>query len=235
MTKPNQRLIDDVRERLAKAADPAKAGPMQAYMKSAMPYRGVQTPGVKAICKGVFAGHPIDDRARWEATVRALFDGATFREERYVAIALTGHKAYAKWQDVETLPLYDHLVVTGAWWDFVDPIATQRVGPILFTHRGHVEPILLLWARDNDHWRRRTAILAQLKAKTATDIDLLEECIRPSLGEQDPVNRNFFVRKGIGWALREYAKTDPDWVRAYVAEHRDQLSGLSAREALKHF
>lgn len=229
VTKPNQRLIDDVRKRLAKAADPAKAGPMQAYMKSAMPYRGVQTPGVKAICQDVFAGHPFEDRAGWEATVRALFDGAEFREERYVAIALTGHKPYARWQDVETLPLYDHLVVTGAWWDFIDPIATQRIGPILLTHRGHVEPILLLWARDNDHWRRRTAILAQLKAKTATDIDLLEECIRPSLGEND-----FFLRKGIGWALREYAKTDPDWVRAYVAEHRDQLSGLSVREALKN-
>lgn len=229
MSKPNQSLIDDVRDGLARAADPDKAGPMQAYMKSEMPYRGVQTPGVQALCKRVFAAHPIQRRDVWEQTALAMFDQAEFREERYAAIALTGHKLYKQWQDVETLPLYDHLVVTGAWWDFIDPIASRRVGPILLAHPEVVQPVLLLWARDNNHWRRRTAILAQLMAKQATDTTLLEECIRPSLGETD-----FFLRKGIGWALREYSKTDPGWVHAYVTEHRDRLSPLSVREALKH-
>lgn len=229
MSKPNQSLIDDVRDGLARAADPAKAGPMQAYMKSEMPFRGVQTPAVQGLCKQVFAAHPIDSRDVWEQTALAMFDHAEYREERYVAIALTGYKAYKHWQDVETLPLYDHLVVTGAWWDYVDQIASRRVGPILLAHPEVVQPVLLLWARDNNRWRRRTAILAQLGAKTRTDTALLEECIRPSLGETD-----FFLRKGIGWALREYAKTDPDWVRTYVAEHRDRLAPLSVREALKH-
>lgn len=226
--RPNRALIDAVRTRLAEAADPAKAEPMRAYMKSAMPFRGVPAPGVKRICREVFRAHPIDERGVWEATVLALFDEAAYREERYVAVALTGHRAYSGWQDVDTLALYDHLVVTGAWWDFVDEIAIRRVGPILLAHPATV-PVLLLWARDTDIWRRRTAILAQLKAGAATDTGLLEACLEPSLGEDE-----FFLRKAIGWALREYAKTDPAWVRTYVESHRDRLSPLSIREALKH-
>lgn len=227
-SRPDHALIEQARERLERAADPAKAEPMRAYMRSEMPFWGVQAPEVKRICREVFREHPIDDRAVWEATVRALFDEAGHREERYVAVALTGHRAYAGWQDVETLALYDHLVVTGAWWDFVDEIAVRRVGPILLEHPETV-PVLLLWSRDADSWRRRTAILAQLKAGAGTDTGLLEACLEPSLGE-----REFFLRKAIGWALREYAKTDPAWVRGYVERHRERLSALSIREALKH-
>lgn len=226
---PDRALIDDARDRLAEAADRSKGGPMQAYMKSAMPCYGVQAPGVHEICRKVFADHPIDDRNTWDATVRALFDKAQHREERYVAIALTGYRLYRHWQDVETLRLYEHLVVTGAWWDLVDEIAIRRVGPILLEHPDEVRPILLRWARDENIWRRRTAIIAQIKAKTRTDIELLKDCIRPNLGEKD-----FFIRKGIGWALREHAKTDPEWVRFYVERHKAKLSPLSIREALKN-
>ncbi|MPZ19638.1 MAG: DNA alkylation repair protein [Luteitalea sp.] len=228
-SKPNRALIADVRERLAQAADPDKAAPMQAYMKSAMPYHGVQMPGVRAICRQLLAEYPIDNRNVWEATVRALFDQARHREERSVAIELSGHRPYRRWQDVDTLPLYDHLIVTGAWWDLVDEVAIRRVGPILLTHPEQVRPILLRWAHDQDIWRRRTAIISQIKAVVATDTKLLKDCIRPNLAE-----KGFFIRKGIGWALREHAKTDPEWVRSYVERHRATLSPLSVREALKN-
>jgi 3-methyladenine DNA glycosylase AlkD len=222
-------LVKAVRSELEAAGDPAKAGPMQVYMKSELPYRGVQSPGVKRICRDLFAAHPLGTREVWEATVRALWDEASYREERYVAIALTGYRLYREWQDIETLDLYDHLITSGAWWDYVDELAIRRVGPILRSHPESVTPVLLLWARDNDIWRRRTAIIAQIGAGDALDARLLMACIEPSLGRTE-----FFLRKAIGWALRQHARIDPDWVRAYVSRHGSELSPLSRREAMKH-
>ncbi|MQA77266.1 MAG: DNA alkylation repair protein [Streptosporangiales bacterium] len=228
-TTPARALIAAVRRGLADRADPARAPQMQAYMKSTMPYRGVPSPGVRALCREVFPAHPLPDRPAWESAVRGLWDDAAYREERYAGIALTGDRAYAGYQDPDAMALYEHLVVSGAWWDFVDEVAIRRVGPILLAHPAEVTPVLRAWARDDDLWRRRTAIIAQIKAKHATDLALLDHCVRANLDHRD-----FFVRKGIGWALREYAKTDPAWARAYVERHRDAMAPLSVREATKH-
>ncbi len=222
-------LVTAVRAALADAADPAKADPMQAYMKSDMPFRGVPTPARRALSRAVFAAHPTTERSAWVATVRELWDAATYREERYVAIELTGDRRARDWQDPGTLAVYEHLIVTGAWWDYVDDLAIRRVGPILRAHPAETTPLLRAWAHDEDRWRRRTAVLCQVGAKGATDTDLLAYAITANLD-----NRDFFLRKGIGWALREHAKTDPDWVRDFVATHIERLSPLSRREALKH-
>ncbi|MFD2081114.1 DNA alkylation repair protein [Actinopolymorpha cephalotaxi] len=227
--EPDQRLVEAVRAALAAAGDPERAERMRAYMKSAMPFRGVPAPALKRLCREVLPAHPVGDRASWEATVRTLWDDAAFREERYAALALTGHRGYRRWQDAGTLRLYEHLAVTGAWWDHVDEIAANRVGPILAGDPAAVAPVLLGWAAGEDVWLRRVAILAQLKAKVSTDTDLLRACLEPSLGRPE-----FFLRKAIGWALREYARTDPTWVLSYVAEQEDRLAPLSRREALKH-
>ncbi|NYH90653.1 DNA alkylation repair protein [Actinopolymorpha rutila] len=227
--EPDRRLVEAVRAGLAAAGDPERAERMQAYMKSAMPFRGVPAPALKQVCREVLPEHPVGDRASWAATVRTLWDDAAFREERYAALALTGHRAYRRWQDTGTLALYEHLAVTGAWWDYVDEIAANRVGPILAGDPAAVAPVLLDWAAGEDIWLRRVAILAQLKAKGTTDTALLRACLSPSLGQSE-----FFLRKAIGWALREYARTDPTWVLAYVAEQEDRLAPLSRREALKH-
>ena len=127
------------------------------------------------------------------------------------------------------MPLYDHFVVTGAWWDHVDAVAIALLGPILRHDRSAVEPIVRTWIHDPDRWRRRTSIIIQNGAKAETDTALLADAILASIDDRD-----FFLRKGIGWALREYAKTDPDWVRAFVDAHEARLSPLSRREALKH-
>lgn len=225
---PDRELIERVRQRLAELADPAKAEPMRAYMKSAVPFLGVRRPELRRACARLFAARPLADRKVWTATVRELFDAAEYREERYAAVELIGHRSCQRWEDVEALALYEHLIVTGAWWDLVDDLAIHGVGRILRGYPDQVAPILLRWASDDDRWRRRTAILAQLQSKTETDTDLLAACIRPSLEEQE-----FFLRKAIGWALREYAKTDPDWVRGYVEALGDRLAPLSRREALR--
>ena len=102
------------------------------------------------------------------------------------------------------------------------------MGAMLAAHPRPVKAVLREWAEDDDIWKRRTAILAQLRAKSETDTALLADAIRPSIGDPE-----FFLRKGIGWALREYSKTDPAWVLAFVAANPG-LSVLSRREALKH-
>jgi 3-methyladenine DNA glycosylase AlkD len=103
------------------------------------------------------------------------------------------------------------------------------IGPILVAHAAEVGPIVLSWATDQNLWVRRAAIIAQLGSKRRTDLTLLTLAIDANAGDTD-----FFIRKAIGWALRQYARTDSAWVQAFVDAREDQLSGLSKREALKH-
>lgn len=233
MPDPVTELVRLVRRRIAEVADPGRAPRMQAYMRSSMPYRGVTSVPLRALCRKVYDAHPLPDRASWESCVRTLWDDAGYREERYAAMALTSHRLYRAHQDPETLGLYRHLVVSGAWWDFVDSLASHNVGAILATHPLDVTPTMRAWAVDDDLWLRRTAILCQLQRQEATDVDLLRATLEVNL-EGSRFGSEFFVRKAVGWALRQHARVDPDWVRAFVARHQDRLSGLSRREALKH-
>ncbi|WP_134667963.1 MULTISPECIES: DNA alkylation repair protein [unclassified Amycolatopsis] len=221
-------LITAVRTGLAELADPVKAPEMQAYMKSAMPFRGVPKPPRGKLMKTVLAEHVLPDRVTYVETVLALWRQAEYREERYSAIDLSGHRAYRQWQDPELLEVYDELIVTGAWWDHVDEVAIRRVGPILREHRAAVAPVLRRWMTDADRWRRRTAVICQVSAKGEVDQKLLADAIEANLEDRD-----FFLRKGIGWALRDHARAEPEWVRAFVRAHPG-LSPLSVREAMKH-
>ena len=206
---------------------------MQAYMKSAMPYRGVTSGPLRRLLAEVYAARPLADRGSWEAAVRELWDAASHREERYAAMALASHRHYQVHQDPDALDLYAHLVVTGAWWDYVDALASRNVGGILASYRDVVTERMLAWSEADDLWLRRTAILCQLHHGKGTDLALLGRVVTTNL-EGSRFGSEFFVRKAIGWALRQHARTDPDWVRAFVAEHHPRLSGLSRREALKH-
>jgi 3-methyladenine DNA glycosylase AlkD len=222
-------LIAAIRRELRRRADPAKAPQMQAYMKSAMPYLGVQTPGLREACRTAFAAHPLATPERWRETALALWRSAKYREERLAALLLTGERRYAAWQTPDTLPMYEELIVTGAWWDYVDLIASRRLGPLLRRHPARMARTMRAWSRSRDLWKRRASILCQLSFKRDTDLALLYDCIEPNLDD-----REFFIRKAIGWALRQYAWTDPEEVRRYVTRNRARLSALSVREALKH-
>jgi 3-methyladenine DNA glycosylase AlkD len=222
-------LATSLRAALANAADPARAPGMQAYMKSAMPYLGVSAVPLRQVCKSLFKNLTWPDSKAWQRDVLAIWRGAEFREERYAAIELTGVKAARPFHDLSALPMYEEMIVTGAWWDFVDAIAGQRLWAILQNEATEMKRVMLGWSTDADMWKRRSAILCQLRAKEQTDLDFLYACIAPSLDSKE-----FFLRKAIGWALRQYAWTDPAEVRRYVAEHADRLSGLSKREALKN-
>jgi 3-methyladenine DNA glycosylase AlkD len=220
-------MVDEIRAALATVADSEKAAPMQAYMKSSMPNLGVPKPARVAALRPVLQRHRLPDRETWEDTVRMLWDGVSYREERYAATDLARHRAYAEWAtDPRAIDLYDHLIVTGAWWDHVDAVAIKLVGPLLAAHPDQVAPVLRRWARDPDRWRRRTAVICQIGLRDATDTALLAECVLANVDDPD-----FFLRKGIGWALREHVKNDPDWVRAFTTAYRARLSPLSLREA----
>jgi 3-methyladenine DNA glycosylase AlkD len=121
------------------------------------------------------------------------------------------------------------MIVTGAWWDLVDGIAGHRLGRLLRLFPREMRREMLAWSRSDDLWKRRGAILCQLTFKRDTDLDLLYAVIEPALS-----SREFFLRKAIGWALRQHAWTDPREVRRYVREHESELSGLSKREALRN-
>lgn len=229
MEGADRELIVALRERLGRQANPERAAAMRAYMKSTMPFAGVGAPEQKRIFRAVFAAYPLPSFEAWRATVLTLAREARVREERYAAIALAEERRYRTYQTLAALPIYEELIVTGAWWDLVDTPAIHLVGGL---HQRFPEPMaetLLRWSVADDRWLRRTAILAQLQHPAAIDEALLFACIEPNLGDHD-----FFIRKAIGWALREYAKTRPAAVRDYVRTHEGTLSPLSRREALKH-
>jgi 3-methyladenine DNA glycosylase AlkD len=166
------------------------------------------------------------DLARLEHVVRTLWDEASFREERYVANIFTALKpAYGQ---LELVPLYEHMATTGAWWDHVDELA-HRIADLHDTHPTEAGAVVRCWSTADDFWLRRLAIISQLGRRDRLDPALLTDVIEPNLSDTE-----FFIRKAIGWALREYARVEPEWVRSFVAAREDGLSGLSKREALKH-
>jgi 3-methyladenine DNA glycosylase AlkD len=222
-------VLSRLRTALRQAADPAKALIMQAYMKSEMPYHGVPTPLLRQICKVAFVDVEFPTARAWHGQVLGLWREAQYREERYAALYLTRDQRALSYQTPSAMKIYEELIVTGAWWDYVDEIASNRVGPILRDYPAPMRRKMLSWSRSTDMWKRRTAILCQLGSKGHTDLALLYGCIEPSLG-----SREFFLRKAIGWALRQYAWTDAGEVKRYVRRNRDLLSALSMKEALKN-
>ncbi|MET4095088.1 DNA alkylation repair protein [Arthrobacter sp. UYCu712] len=218
-------LIADIRSRLQAAADPVRAAGAQAYMKSEMPSLGVRVPEVRRMVKAAAAQLPPGSLEELKATVLELWRDAAWREERYAAIDLTGLRPAAR--QLGMLPVYEEIIRSGAWWDLVDGVS-HRLCALLQAHREDMSPVLRSWSTDGDFWIRRSAITAQLGAKSATDTALLGDVIGANLADPE-----FFIRKAIGWALRDYSDTDPDWVRAFVERHRTELSALSRTEALR--
>ena len=222
-------LLAVLRRELARAGSPERAAGARAYMKSAMRFHGVGAVPLRAICRKAFAAHPVENPAAWRKDVLALWRGARFREERYAAIELTGDRRARPFQTMASLPMYEEMIVTGAWWDLVDALATKRLGDILRSEPAPMRKAMRAWSRGADLWKRRSAILCQNSFRKDTDLDLLFALIEPSIGSKE-----FFLRKAIGWALRSYAWTDEKPIVKYVEKNRARLSGLSVREALKN-
>lgn len=139
------------------------------------------------------------------------------------------HRPFLRWLTMESVPLLEALVVDGAWWDYVDRIAPAGLGHVLSAEPEPMGVMMRGWAGDENIWRRRAALLCQLGLKDGTDLALLYDCIEACMGHPE-----FFVQKAMGWALRDYARTDPGEVRRYVAANGSCLPKLTRREATKH-
>ena len=226
---PIQAMQRALRLCLREVADPAKAAGMQRYMKSEMPYLGVQAPSMKKTCRELWTAHPVHSKQEWIDALLTLWREAEYREERYAAINLASDKRYSEYITLETVSYFEEMVVDGAWWDYVDAFASRIFNVLLKQHPSEMGILMRDWAVCADIWQRRTAIICQLKSKEETDVELLHDCIEPSIESSE-----FFLRKGNGWALREYAKTDPASVIEFVTSNADRLSRLSKREAVRN-
>jgi 3-methyladenine DNA glycosylase AlkD len=227
-------LVDSLRAAFAAHADPARAALMQAYMKSSLPFYGIAAPLRRRLTAAVVKAHPAPDTATLARTMRALWRGARFREERYAAVELprTG-RVHPTLVNLELLPLVEQMIVEGAWWDLVDDLCGNLLARLLERHPREMKPRLRRWARGDDLWLRRAAMLCQrgLKAE-AFDAVLLYDCILPSIGG-GRFSSEFFIRKGIGWALRERSHAAPQEVEAFCREYASQLAPLTLREAMR--
>ena len=215
-------LAETIRAELAAAANAERAPGQQAYMKSEMPFYGVPLPEVRRITKSAATG--VTDAAALRASAIELWDEASHREERYAAMHLLGQRVLRA--DPEVLPIVEQMVRTGQWWDITDELA-HRMAEALDARPVETTALVLKWSVDQDFWMRRIAILSQLGRRDRVDPVLLAAVVEPNTDDPE-----FFIRKAIGWALREYARVAPEWVRAYV--EGAPLSPLSRREALRH-
>jgi 3-methyladenine DNA glycosylase AlkD len=206
------------------ARDPTKSGPMASYMRDQFPFLGIPTPERRRLAKAALADFGPPSLDELEAFGRGCW-GRVEREYQYAGADYT-----CRWIGVgvpSTLDLLRDLITTKSWWDTVDALAANGVGSLVRTHPELVA-VMDRWIDDDDIWLARTAILHQLRWKADTDVDrLFAYCLRRA------PDTEFFLRKAIGWALREYSKTDPAAVERFVADHDADLSGLSQREALK--
>jgi 3-methyladenine DNA glycosylase AlkD len=206
------------------AVDPTRAAPMAAYMRGQFPFLGIPTPPRRALSRTILAGLPRPTEADLRAVALACWD---LPEREYQYFACDWLQRHAAVATPASMPTIRTLITTRSWWDTVDALAARVVGPIVASHRESVAT-MDDWLRADNLWLIRTSILHQLTYKGRTDPDRLFRACADTAGHPD-----FFIRKAIGWALREYAKTDPAAVRAFVDAH-PELSPLSVREALKH-
>ncbi len=214
-----------MRPLLTSVAEPQRAPAMAAYMKGIAPYLGVTTPERRAATRDwIRAFDPGPQAAVLLAAARTLV-AEPEREFAYVAIDLVGRHGGALPES--SLADLRELALERPWWDTVDAWSTL-IGRTGLRHRAWDHEVAL-WATDEQLWVRRIALVFQVGRRDRVDLDLLFAACEANLADS-----NFFMRKGIGWGLRDAARTHPEEVRAFVAAHRDRMSGLSIREATKH-
>jgi 3-methyladenine DNA glycosylase AlkD len=207
------------------ARDPQRAASMAAYMRGQFPFLGVVAPAQRTLARTVLAGLGRPTEADLKAVALGCW-GLPEREYQYFACAWL--RRHARGCSAHFLDVAQHLIVTKPWWDTVDALAAHVVGPLVARHPD-LASTMDAWSVESDMWLIRTALLHQLTYKESTDASRLFRYCTVQAGHPD-----FFVRKAIGWALREYAKADPAAVRSYVITHQSRLSALSVREALKN-
>jgi len=198
---------------------------MQAYMKTEMPFYGIHKPFRVPVYREIKSRFPIRTLKQYREATLTLWN-LPHREEKYAAIHLAG--AWPEFITASNVPTYRRLIVNGAWWDLVDGIAIDLVGGAYQKNRNTLNPKIDQWIDHQNLWLRRTAIICQIKHKNETDeTRLFDFCLRRAHEKQ------FFMRKAIGWALRAHSYTNPKAVQKFLRTHEEKLAGLSIREGAK--
>ncbi|RYD51395.1 MAG: DNA alkylation repair protein [Sphingobacteriales bacterium] len=217
-------ILTEIRTLFESAAIPEQAAPMEAYMKGIAPFLGIRAPDRKAIERELFKQYQSLPFESLPPVLLALM-AQPEREFHYLAIDWL----YVRRKDftLQTIQLIEALLTTKSWWDTVDVLAPKCLGYWAARFPEAARPVLNRYTHNTNFWLARATIIHQLDAKEQTNTSLLTAAIEPQLS-----NPEFFIRKAIGWALRQYARTNPQWVIHFVADH-PQLSNLSRKEALR--
>ena len=216
--------IEELRTELQSRANPDQIEAMAAYMKDRFEFMGVRAPAAREAAKPSLAAAKDADADELIAFVDDCWDEPE-REFQYVGCIVL--RRWISTLEPEHLGDLERYVTTKSWWDTVDALAIWSVGRLVFANRELAE-VMDQWIESDDFWLARTAILHQLSFKADIDAERLYR-----YAEARAQDSEFFIRKAIGWALRDHARLDPDGVRAFVAANEERLSGLSKREALK--
>jgi len=203
-------------------ANEKNACEMSAYMRDMFPFLGIKKPDRAALQKDFLKAAKKANSIDW-----AFVNECWTLEREFQYLALDYLRVMQPLLTPDDIPRLRKLAVTKSWWDTVDFI-DSLVGDIALRFP-EVNTVIIEWSTDENIWLRRIAIDHQLQRKTKTDTALLEQVILNNLGQKE-----FFINKAIGWALREYSKVNRTWVSDFVNQHRSQLAPLSIREASKY-
>lgn len=219
----DERLLKGLKKEFEKNANPVIAAGQKAYMKNLFDFYGIKTPGRREIQRSFLTGKNLLPKGHLEKLVKVLWNMPQ-REYQYFGQELA--RKYVKSAEESDISLYEYMVVNKSWWDTVDFIAVHLIGEFFKSYPGMRNKYVEKWLDSGNRWLQRSAVLFQLNYKENMDKEFLAGVIRSLLGSGE-----FFINKAIGWVLRNYSKTDPDWVIDFV--RRTELDKLSRREALR--
>ncbi len=214
--------VEELLENLKIVANPDDAVAMKTYMKNKFEFLGVKTPARRKLAKAFFK-QQTDSVIDWNFINEAWNN--PYRELQYTALDYL--ETRKKLLIPSDLPRLKKLAQTKSWWDTIDFL--DRLVGLIIARFPETKEIILAWSCDEDIWLRRLAIDHQLLRKEETDTELLEKILVNNLGQTE-----FFINKAIGWALRDYSKTNPEWVRYFIEWHQAEMAALSIREGSKY-
>ena len=200
-----------------------QAQKMSKYMLNKFEYIGIKTPERRKIFKNFFSEYKNEEKIDWEFVNKCWEN--KYREFQYVAADYLKNKKDKL--TIDDIPNLKQLILKKSWWDTIDNL-DMTIGALALKD-SNVNKILLEWSLDENIWLRRIAIDHQLLRKEKTNTELLEKILKNNLGQAE-----FFINKAIGWALRDYSKTNPEWVKNFIEENKEKMAKLSIKEASKY-
>ena len=210
-------------EEMIRHKNEEQAQKMSKYMLNKFEYIGIKTPERREIVKIFFKEYKNEEKIDWEFVNKCWEN--KYREFQYIAADYL--KNMKDKLTIDDIPKFKQLILKKSWWDTIDNL-DMTIGALALKD-SNVNKILLEWSLDENIWLKRIAIDHQLLRKEKTNTELLEKILKNNLGQTE-----FFINKGIGWALRDYSKTNPEWVKNFIEKNRENMAKLSIKEASKY-